>query len=188
MSFAEFCIDLHLFGNKHVQLEFFLCTMPSVPPVFALVPTTQSYDWGKTGSDSQVAQLASASNLSGFKLDEKTRYAEVSIDGDIAQSTSIMSSFGFSFGWGLTLIHHRVYCHLMKSFQSTLQLTPSSLVTVSLIVLKRQMATFPSSSKSCPSTRLLASKRTLTRKQPRSYTLNSPISTKVRTILSEYCP
>jgi hypothetical protein len=56
-------------------------TMPSVPPVFALVPTTQSYDWGKTGSDSKVAQLASASSLSGFKLDEKTRYAEVSIDG-----------------------------------------------------------------------------------------------------------
>ncbi|KIM84044.1 hypothetical protein PILCRDRAFT_424610 [Piloderma croceum F 1598] len=51
--------------------------MPSIPPVFALVPTTQSYDWGKTGSDSKVAQLASASNLSGFKLDEKTRYAEL---------------------------------------------------------------------------------------------------------------
>jgi mannose-6-phosphate isomerase len=52
--------------------------MPSVPPVFALIPTTQSYDWGKAGLDSEVAQLAIASNLSGFELDEKARYAEVS--------------------------------------------------------------------------------------------------------------
>jgi mannose-6-phosphate isomerase len=51
--------------------------MPSVSPVFALIPTTQSYDWGKAGSDSKVAQLAVASSLSGFELDEQARYAEV---------------------------------------------------------------------------------------------------------------
>ena len=54
--------------------------MPSVSPVFALKPTIQSYDWGKRGSDSKVAQLASASSLSGFNLDESAPYAEVSID------------------------------------------------------------------------------------------------------------
>lgn len=51
----------------------------SVEPVFKLVPTAQSYDWGKLGSDSEVARLAAASSVPGFKLDEKSPYAEVSI-------------------------------------------------------------------------------------------------------------
>lgn len=51
--------------------------MTSVPSVFALIPTTQSYDWGKVGSDSEVAQLATASNLPGFQVDERARYAEL---------------------------------------------------------------------------------------------------------------
>jgi mannose-6-phosphate isomerase len=52
--------------------------MTSVASVFALIPTTQSYDWGKAGSDSEVARLATASNLPGFELDTNARYAEVS--------------------------------------------------------------------------------------------------------------
>jgi hypothetical protein len=53
--------------------------MNPVPAVFPLLPTIQSYDWGKRGSKSKVAQLAAASNIPGFKLDEQTPYAEVSI-------------------------------------------------------------------------------------------------------------
>lgn len=49
----------------------------SVPPVFAIIPSVQGYDWGKIGSESKVAQLASASKIPGFKLDEKAPYAEV---------------------------------------------------------------------------------------------------------------
>jgi hypothetical protein len=64
----------------HDVLVVWSITMSSVPPVFALTPTTQSYDWGKTGSDSKVAQFAIASPVSGFKLDEKAQYAEVSIE------------------------------------------------------------------------------------------------------------
>lgn len=54
--------------------------MTTVPPVFFLVPTTQSYDWGKLGSDSKVAQLAAASKVPGFNLEDKTPYAEVRIN------------------------------------------------------------------------------------------------------------
>jgi mannose-6-phosphate isomerase len=46
-------------------------------PVFKITPTVQQYEWGKVGSSSLVAQLASASNLAGFTLDEKKPYAEV---------------------------------------------------------------------------------------------------------------
>ncbi|KZP25490.1 mannos-6-phosphate isomerase [Athelia psychrophila] len=51
--------------------------MSSVPQVFAVVPTTQSYDWGKVGSDSKVAQLAAASKVPGFSLEEQKPYAEL---------------------------------------------------------------------------------------------------------------
>lgn len=54
--------------------------MSPVLPVFTLIPTIQNYDWGKTGSDSEVARLATASNLSGFELREKAQYAEVSAE------------------------------------------------------------------------------------------------------------
>lgn len=53
--------------------------MASAQPVFLLQPSIQSYDWGKIGSESKVAQLAAASNLPGFRLDEKSPYAEVRI-------------------------------------------------------------------------------------------------------------
>ncbi|KAL0954100.1 hypothetical protein HGRIS_005247 [Hohenbuehelia grisea] len=46
-------------------------------PVFKLAPTTQQYDWGKVGRDSKVAQLAEASKISGFTLDETAPYAEL---------------------------------------------------------------------------------------------------------------
>jgi hypothetical protein len=45
--------------------------------VFKIIPTTQQYDWGKTGKNSKVAQLAAAAELPGFELDEKATYAEV---------------------------------------------------------------------------------------------------------------
>ncbi|KAG7451635.1 mannose-6-phosphate isomerase [Guyanagaster necrorhizus] len=46
-------------------------------PVFKIIPTTQQYDWGKLGSNSKVAQLAEASAVAGFQLDEKKPYAEL---------------------------------------------------------------------------------------------------------------
>lgn len=46
--------------------------------VFPIDPTVQSYDWGKIGLDSKVAQFAYASKAADFKLDEKAPYAEVS--------------------------------------------------------------------------------------------------------------
>lgn len=45
--------------------------------VFEILPTTQEYDWGKTGTSSKVAQLATASHIPGFTLKESTPYAEV---------------------------------------------------------------------------------------------------------------
>lgn len=52
---------------------------PTLPmsSVFRVIPTTQRYDWGKRGSKSRVAQLAVASKLPGFQLDENAPYAEV---------------------------------------------------------------------------------------------------------------
>jgi mannose-6-phosphate isomerase len=47
-------------------------------PIFKIIPTTQQYDWGKTGSSSKVAQFASKSKVPNFTLDENTPYAEVS--------------------------------------------------------------------------------------------------------------
>ena len=49
----------------------------SMPSAFRVIPTTQRYDWGKRGSKSRVAQLAVASKLPGFQLDENAPYAEV---------------------------------------------------------------------------------------------------------------
>jgi len=45
--------------------------------VFKIAPTTQKYDWGKIGTSSKVAQFASASQLAGFTIDERSPYAEV---------------------------------------------------------------------------------------------------------------
>ena len=49
----------------------------STPPVFKIIPTTQKYDWGKIGTNSKVAQFASASKIPGFTLEELAPYAEV---------------------------------------------------------------------------------------------------------------
>ncbi|KAJ3153460.1 Mannose-6-phosphate isomerase [Geranomyces variabilis] len=49
--------------------------MPSASPVIRLSCKSQSYDWGKLGSDSKVAQLAAASP--GFKSDAALPYAEL---------------------------------------------------------------------------------------------------------------
>jgi mannose-6-phosphate isomerase len=45
--------------------------------VFKIIPTTQKYDWGKIGTNSKVAQFASASKIPGFTLEESAPYAEV---------------------------------------------------------------------------------------------------------------
>ena len=50
----------------------------STTAVFKIIPTTQSYDWGKLGLTSKVAQFASQSQIPGFKIDERSPYAEVS--------------------------------------------------------------------------------------------------------------
>ncbi|KAF8174214.1 mannose-6-phosphate isomerase [Pholiota molesta] len=44
--------------------------------VFKIIPTTQQYDWGKTGKTSKVAQFAASSQLPGFAIDEAAPYAE----------------------------------------------------------------------------------------------------------------
>jgi mannose-6-phosphate isomerase len=46
-------------------------------PVFKLKPTVQTYDWGKIGRESKVAQLAEAGKAADFTLDESKPYAEV---------------------------------------------------------------------------------------------------------------
>jgi mannose-6-phosphate isomerase len=49
----------------------------STLPVFKIIPTAQKYDWGKIGTNSKVAQFASASKIPGFTLEESAPYAEV---------------------------------------------------------------------------------------------------------------
>ncbi|KAG6895628.1 hypothetical protein C0992_000301 [Termitomyces sp. T32_za158] len=49
----------------------------SPTPVFKIAPTTQQYDWGKTGSTAKVAQFATTSKLPGFTIDESAPYAEL---------------------------------------------------------------------------------------------------------------
>lgn len=45
--------------------------------VFPVIGGTQSYDWGKLGSDSKAAQYASA-GIPNFHVEESKPYAEVS--------------------------------------------------------------------------------------------------------------
>jgi mannose-6-phosphate isomerase len=47
--------------------------------VFKLTPSVQTYDWGKLGRASKVAQLAERGTARGFTLDESTPYAEVRV-------------------------------------------------------------------------------------------------------------
>ena len=49
------------------------------PAVFRLKGSIQTYDWGKKGSSSLVAQLSRGAVKEDFELDEDTSYAEVSI-------------------------------------------------------------------------------------------------------------
>lgn len=49
----------------------------TTPAVFKIIPTTQKYDWGKIGASSKVAQFAFQSRIPGFKIDERSPYAEV---------------------------------------------------------------------------------------------------------------
>jgi mannose-6-phosphate isomerase len=64
--------------------------MTSIPSVFLLQPTIQSYDWGKRGSESKVAELAS--NVAGFKLDERTPYAELWMGTHPSSPSRVLSS------------------------------------------------------------------------------------------------
>lgn len=52
--------------------------MADNPPFLNLSCSVQKYAWGKLGSSSEVARLASFEN-SQFLVDEKVPYAEVSI-------------------------------------------------------------------------------------------------------------
>ncbi|KAJ3517813.1 hypothetical protein NMY22_g13882 [Coprinellus aureogranulatus] len=45
--------------------------------VFKVIPTTQSYDWGKRGRDAKVAAFAEASKIPGFEVQEDKPYAEL---------------------------------------------------------------------------------------------------------------
>lgn len=51
--------------------------MASTSPVFKITPGIQSYDWGKKGSSSLAAQLATTC-IENFSVDENKTYAEVS--------------------------------------------------------------------------------------------------------------
>jgi mannose-6-phosphate isomerase len=48
-----------------------------IEPVFKIAPGIQAYHWGKRGSTSLAAQLASESTPD-FEVDESKSYAEVS--------------------------------------------------------------------------------------------------------------
>jgi hypothetical protein len=63
------------FGS--IVIDFPASTTLKMPSVFRIIPTAQKYDWGKRGSKSKVAQLAVASKLPDFRLDENVPYAEV---------------------------------------------------------------------------------------------------------------
>jgi len=65
--------------------------MSSTVPVFKVIPTTQKYDWGKTGSSSKVAQFASKSQVPGFSLDEATPYAELWMGTHHSSPTRLLS-------------------------------------------------------------------------------------------------
>lgn len=53
-------------------------TSNATQSIVRLKTSLQTYDWGKQGSESLVARLASAAVGSDFELDENTNYAEVS--------------------------------------------------------------------------------------------------------------
>ncbi|KAH8825912.1 mannose-6-phosphate isomerase [Flagelloscypha sp. PMI_526] len=60
--------------------------------IFKIQPTVQSYEWGKVGPSSRVAQLASASNLSGFELQKTVQYAELWMGAHPKSSSLLQSS------------------------------------------------------------------------------------------------
>ena len=69
--------------------------------VFKIIPTTQKYDWGKIGLTSKVAQFACQSQIPGFKIDERSPYAEVVFYFCIRPSSerrddNILTSYGWA--------------------------------------------------------------------------------------------
>ena len=52
--------------------------MSSTAAVFKILPTTQKYDWGKSGLSSKVAQFISQPQFA-VEIDEGSPYAEVSL-------------------------------------------------------------------------------------------------------------
>ncbi|KAF9651026.1 mannose-6-phosphate isomerase [Thelephora ganbajun] len=61
-------------------------------PIFRIIPTIQKYDWGKQGSKSKVAQLAVASKLPDFQLDENTPYAELWMGTHLSSPSKVATS------------------------------------------------------------------------------------------------
>ncbi|KAJ3526360.1 hypothetical protein NMY22_g10195 [Coprinellus aureogranulatus] len=55
--------------------------------VFKVIPTTQSYDWGKHGRNAKVAAFAEASKIPGFTVEEDKPYAEVRAPRPVALGT-----------------------------------------------------------------------------------------------------
>lgn len=152
--------------------------MNSMPNVFPLLPTIQSYDWGKRGSESKVAQLAAASNIPGFKFDERTPYAEVSVD---YRCCFLRCKHRYSFGWEHIRLRHLKYSHLhpMPHCQNTLLLIASSLAKVSSIGLNCQMETSHFCSKFCRLEKRLVFSHILTKKWLRGCMLSIPKYTRV---------
>ncbi|TFK37411.1 mannose-6-phosphate isomerase [Crucibulum laeve] len=60
--------------------------------VFKIAPTTQQYDWGRTGKSSKVAQFASASKYPGFVVDEVAPYAELWMGTHPKSPSTVLSS------------------------------------------------------------------------------------------------
>ena len=69
--------------------------------VLRLICKTQSYDWGKVGPESQVAQLASST--AGFTPRDDAPYAEVGCSTSLVGYCLLRSmSNMFSYGWERT--------------------------------------------------------------------------------------
>lgn len=60
-----------------------------------LLGNVKTYEWGKVGSNSKVAQLAQLNAGDGFKLDEKQPYSELWVNGLSAEG--VVNRFRLSF-------------------------------------------------------------------------------------------
>jgi hypothetical protein len=120
------------------------------PPIFHLAPTTQMYDWGKPGLSSKVAQLATASNVPGFCLDESATYAEVNFSHLILVQNLFTVLYG-SYGWVLTLRPPLASLPQVVRSRHTWPHTRTSWAQKSSRSSMLPTATFPSYSKFSPS-------------------------------------